>query len=143
LAATYAMKNGEGSAVPKNDVDNGGGQRDMQRDDLIIKIDAPEEYVPFATWDPDSPAVNATPYSHLSRPLRVTLEEGDVLYLPALWYHKVSQSCNDDGICCAVNYWYDLDFSGSFWSTTNFVRSVGLMSMQEMEQEEKKQKTKD
>lgn len=144
LAATYAMKNGEGSAVPKNDVDNGGGQRDMQRDDLIIKIDAPEEYVPFATWDPDSPAVNATPYSHLSRPLRVTLEEGDVLYLPALWYHKVSQSCNDDGICCAVNYWYDLDFSGSFWSTANFVRSVGLMSMQEMEQEEKKkQKTKD
>jgi len=85
--------------------------------------------VPFATWDPDEPEENETPYSRYSQPLRVTLEEGDMLYLPTLWYHKVSQSCNDEGICCAVNYWYDLDFSGGFWSTANFVRSVGLLSM--------------
>lgn len=100
-------------------------------EELIIKIDEPEEYVPFATWDPDEPEKNATPFSQYSRPLRVTLEEGDMLYLPALWYHKVSQSCNDEGICCAVNYWYDLDFSGGFWSTANFVRSVGLLSLSE------------
>lgn len=103
---------------------------DHEMTHLVMAVDEPEEYVPFATWDPDEPAVNATPYSRLSQPLRVTLQEGDMLYLPALWYHKVSQSCSEEGICCAVNYWYDLDFSGGFWSTANFVRSTGLLSMQ-------------
>lgn len=41
--------------------------------------------VPFATWDPDRPDENATPYSKLAEPMRVTLEEGDMLYLPAMW----------------------------------------------------------
>jgi jumonji domain-containing protein 7 len=115
LAATYRPK----STVP--------GERGKQ--DLVVAIDEPQEYVPFATWDPDTPLADPTPYSPYSQPLRVTLDEGDMLYLPALWYHKVSQSCNEEGICCAVNYWYDLDFSGGFWSTANFVRSAGLLSM--------------
>ncbi|KAI0541041.1 cupin-like domain-containing protein [Xylaria digitata] len=41
--------------------------------------------VPFATWDPDTPKVRATPYSHLAEPMRVSLEPGDMLYLPAMW----------------------------------------------------------
>jgi jumonji domain-containing protein 7 len=116
LAATYTPRQ-------SNTQDN------SEDADLVIAVDEPEEYVPFATWDPDEPGENATPYSRYSQPLRVTLEEGDMLYLPALWYHKVSQTCNDEGICCAVNYWYDLDFGGGFWSTANFVRSVGLLSV--------------
>lgn len=50
-----------------------------------------------------------------------------MLYLPALWYHKVSQSCDGEGICCAINYWYDMEFSGSFWSMASFVRGVGMV----------------
>lgn len=54
-------------------------------------MDSPEagkevEPVPFAIWDPDSPHENATPYSKLAEPMRVTLREGDMLYLPAMWY---------------------------------------------------------
>ncbi|RDI83334.1 hypothetical protein Vi05172_g6720 [Venturia inaequalis] len=88
--------------------------------------DVPPHTLPFATYDPDSPLDTATPFSLLSKPLRVTLDPGDMLYLPALWYHKVSQSCDEEKICCAINYWYDMEFSGSFWSMAGFVRGVGM-----------------
>lgn len=83
-----------------------------------------EDAVPVAIWDPDLPEEKATPYSHLAKPLRVTLNEGDMLYLPAMWYHKVSQTAGEEGFVCAVNYWYDMDFSGPFWSQNNFIREV-------------------
>ena len=46
--------------------------------------------VPFATWDPDCVDKDEgesewTKYAKFARPVRVTLEEGDMLYLPALW----------------------------------------------------------
>ncbi|PQE33443.1 phospholipase A2 protein [Rutstroemia sp. NJR-2017a WRK4] len=93
---------------------------------LGIQLDTPLSQVPVATWDPDEPEQRTTEYSHLAQPVRVTLEKGDMLYLPALWYHKVGQSCGDDGVCVAVNYWYDMDFGGSFWPLCNFARNVAL-----------------
>ncbi|ESZ98395.1 hypothetical protein SBOR_1273 [Sclerotinia borealis F-4128] len=72
---------------------------------LIIELDSPATELPIATWDPDQPSKNPTKYSHLAQPMHVTLEKGDMLYLPALWYHKVGQSCGDEGICVAANYW--------------------------------------
>ncbi|KAH8801572.1 cupin-like domain-containing protein [Xylogone sp. PMI_703] len=86
-------------------------------------------FVPFATWDPDRRMVNATRYSELARPMRVTLEAGDMFYLPALWFHKVSQSCSEEGLCVAVNYWYDMDFSGSFYPLCNLARSTALAAL--------------
>ncbi|KAF1927692.1 Clavaminate synthase-like protein [Didymella exigua CBS 183.55] len=124
LAGTYAPRRRDHAAE---------GAEDAETEKLVIQIDEPATYVPFATWDPDVPSVNATPYSKYAQPMRVALDEGDMLYLPALWYHKVSQSCNDEGLCCAVNYWYDLDFGGGFWSTAGFVRTVGLLSAQDGE----------
>ena len=40
------------------------------------------------------------------------------------WYHKVSQTVGEEGFACAVNYWYDMDFSGSFWSANGFLRDI-------------------
>jgi jumonji domain-containing protein 7 len=42
------------------------------------------EKVPFAIWDPDKKS-HQTSYSKFAKPLRVTLEKGDMLYLPAIW----------------------------------------------------------
>lgn len=65
--------------------------RKVASDELELVMDSGNEqdgdngHVPFATWDPDHPGENPTPYSKLSEPIRVTLEEGDMLYLPAMW----------------------------------------------------------
>jgi len=85
--------------------------------------------VPFPTWDPDDVLVTPTKYSKFTQPLRLTLHAGDMLYLPKLWYHKVSQSCSEEGLCCAVNYWYDMDFGGSFYPLCTFVRSAALVAL--------------
>ncbi|OLN84445.1 JmjC domain-containing protein 7 [Colletotrichum chlorophyti] len=103
------------------ELDTREGQGGNDEDDAEITV-------PFATWDPDHPDSNATPYSRLAEPVRVTLEPGDMLYLPAMWYHKVSQSCpeNGEGFVLAVNYWYDMEFSGPLYPLSAFVRNVSL-----------------
>ncbi|EXF74588.1 phospholipase A2 [Colletotrichum fioriniae PJ7] len=103
------------------------------------KETATSNTVPFATWDPDQPHVNATPYSHLAEPVRVTLEPGDMLYLPAMWYHKVSQFCPEDGegFVLAVNYWYDMEFSGPLYPLSAFVRNVSLKTAPVTSQEKR------
>ncbi|GIZ46742.1 hypothetical protein CKM354_000985500 [Cercospora kikuchii] len=82
------------------------------------------ELVPTPIWDPDEPDARASLYSKSSKPMRVTLYEGDMMYLPAMWYHKVSQSSGEEGYSCSVNYWYDMDFSGSFWAQNNYLRET-------------------
>lgn len=94
-AATYILRN--------ENVKGEGG--DIGISDLEARFDEPKEDVQWALWDPEVPDERGTAYSKLVKPLKVTLNEGDMLYLPALWYHKVSQSCGEEGFCCAVNYW--------------------------------------
>lgn len=55
-----------------------------QGDDLVLKTEDGDN-VPFAIWNPDRPHANQTKYSHLAVPMRVTLNPGDMLYLPAMW----------------------------------------------------------
>jgi hypothetical protein len=43
-------------------------------------------------------------------PLHVTVKRGEMLYLPAMWYHQVAQS----DVTVAVNYWHDMKFDQVF-----------------------------
>lgn len=74
-------------------------------------------------WIPISPLLsrsylnNAFPYYQYARPETITVEAGQILYLPSGWFHHVTQQCGtwDDGNsapCIAVNYWYDMDYEG-------------------------------
>lgn len=52
---------------------------------LDLHLDEDTEAVPLATWDPDDPGKSPTEFSHLADPIHVTLNPGDMLYLPAMW----------------------------------------------------------
>ncbi|KAL8660520.1 MAG: hypothetical protein Q9202_006475 [Teloschistes flavicans] len=54
-------------------------------DGFSLVREASKDKVPWPIWDPDKPDINQTALSYLSRPLRVELAPGDLLYLPTLW----------------------------------------------------------
>ncbi|KAJ6787551.1 hypothetical protein PWT90_00634 [Aphanocladium album] len=100
-----------------------------QEGELWLCLDQDATPIPFVTWDPDYPDRNCVSLSRFARPVRVTLEPGDMLYLPAMWYHKVTQSVADNdpnGFVVAVNYWYDMNFTGPLFPTAAFLREVKI-----------------
>lgn len=63
-------------------------------------------WLPFDPEDARENLLTGHPPLRLSHPLRVRVRAGQVLYIPAMWYHRVSQS----QFTIAVNYWYDQRF---------------------------------
>jgi jumonji domain-containing protein 7 len=85
----------------------------------------PEGYVPAPIWDPDRPEENTSPYSMHAKPFLVTLEPGDMLYLPTGWYHKVKLEADPvENFCCSVNHWYHMDYDGPNHTTSIFIRDL-------------------
>lgn len=56
-------------------------------------------------------------YTHT---IHVTVKAGDLLYLPALWFHRVTQSCET----VAINYWYDMQLDTPIWTMVEFLRQL-------------------
>lgn len=57
--------------------------------------------------DEPSEGGTGTHIPHFPPPLRVTVHAGEVLYLPAHWWHSVAQRADASGRVVAVNYWHD------------------------------------
>ncbi|CAJ1925901.1 unnamed protein product [Cylindrotheca closterium] len=54
------------------------------------------------------------------KPLEIRVREGEMLYLPSLWFHRVTQSCETVG----VNYWYDMRFDSPSWCYFTFLQQL-------------------
>ncbi|XP_072032141.1 bifunctional peptidase and (3S)-lysyl hydroxylase JMJD7-like [Amphiura filiformis] len=70
-------------------------------------IDDPEVgQLPWIPIDPQEPDLNKWPCYSKAKPLHVTVNAGEMLYLPSLWFHHVRQ----DQATIAVNFWYDMEY---------------------------------
>lgn len=78
-------------------------------------IEEASEEVPWITTDP--PAEKA---------IDVTVRPGDVLYLPAMWFHKVRQSNGPPGGTgtIAVNFWFDMSFDSPAYHLQRMIKSL-------------------
>ncbi|KAK3730750.1 hypothetical protein QZH41_007120 [Actinostola sp. cb2023] len=65
-----------------------------------------EKCIPWVSIDPLNPDFQSYPDYAKARPITCTVNAGDTLYLPSLWFHHVQQSHK----CIAVNFWYDMDY---------------------------------
>ena len=82
-----------------------------------IKLDDDAAEIPWIDMDPLSPDDENMMAASGARMRTVTVNQGEMLYLPSGWYHHVSQQCGlwNDGCvapCIAMNYWYDMDYEG-------------------------------
>lgn len=80
-----------------------------------IVADPSGELVPWFPVDSESPSPSLqSQYPHArhdrATPLRVTVRAGETLYLPSLWYHRVSQRPDAEGRTIAINFWFDMAF---------------------------------
>ncbi|KAL3778506.1 LOW QUALITY PROTEIN: hypothetical protein ACHAWO_003913 [Cyclotella atomus] len=55
-----------------------------------------------------------------SHPIKVFVSKGEMLYIPSLWLHRVTQTTETVGI----NYWYDMKFDSAHWCYFNFLQQL-------------------
>ncbi|XP_065195925.1 bifunctional peptidase and (3S)-lysyl hydroxylase Jmjd7-like [Sycon ciliatum] len=81
-------------------------QLDLASREFSVVDEKDHGVIPWIPLDPQKPDLNRWPQYRHAHPLRCTLKAGDMLFLPSMWYHHVSQSQG----AIAVNYWYDMAF---------------------------------
>ena len=64
--------------------------------------------------------IEAFPLLEHAHVMDVRVQAGGLLYLSALWYHCVTQSCETLG----VNYWYDMRFESPAWCYFHFLQQL-------------------
>lgn len=115
----------------------GGMTYDVKRHSEKAPYALKEDDTPGTPWIPidpteaiDSPRnVKWKRYARGLKPLSITVEEGMTLFLPAGYYHHVSQEGDSEGLCIAINYWYESTAAfGSHWSLLEFAREIGDMT---------------
>ncbi|CAM9573509.1 unnamed protein product [Scytosiphon promiscuus] len=70
------------------------------------ELDGPNKVIFSSSVRLDDPDFDRHPRLKRCRPYRVTLREGDVLYMPAFWHHEVRSYPDEDEGNVAVNFWF-------------------------------------
>lgn len=82
---------------------------------------ATQPWIGVDPWAPRSELARRFPlYARYASSATVRVRAGEVLYLPALWYHQVSQTC----YTVAVNMWHDADFCGPAWAYYSMCKAL-------------------
>lgn len=75
---------------------------------------------------------NQHPLLSLAHPIRVHVKAGEMLYVPALWFHRVTQTCETVGI----NYWYDMQFDSPAWCYFNLLQQLQVVEPETIDKEQ-------
>ncbi len=79
-----------------------------------------QEFTHWLTVNPDSKRdwknFGLQKYEDLIKPYQYHIEvkKGEVMYLPSLWLHQVSQINKKNEAVIAVNHWFDMEFGNNF-----------------------------
>ena len=83
--------------------------------------------VPWIAIDPLNPDLEKYPMYGNTSPVTCTVNAGEMLYLPSLWFHHVQQSHG----CIAINFWYDMEYDIKY-NYFKFVESVSDIAKKEL-----------
>jgi jumonji domain-containing protein 7 len=74
---------------------------------IVSKTQGEEQMqVPWIPVDPLEPNYAKHPRFRFARSMSVQLDQGDLLYLPSLWYHHVqAHRTSPNGLVIACNWW--------------------------------------
>ena len=78
----------------------------------VAEGNATEPTMRWIAANPQNPDYEKHPRFKHAQAVHVTVNAGQALYLPSLWFHQVGQTGSEDcgDNCIAVNYWYDMKF---------------------------------
>lgn len=110
------LGNGNWKVVP--DVD---GFEECGVNNVVKWIEADVE--PLLEQSTRTKQINRFPLLERVHPIKITVRAGEMLYLPSLWFHRVTQTCETLGI----NYWYDMKFDSPLWCYFNFLQQLTLV----------------
>jgi hypothetical protein len=73
----------------------------------------------FSRFNPDKPDFKKYPSSERATPIEVYLKEGDLLYIPSLWWHHIRNT--EDSI--ALNFWWNTGWKSAIaWGAATYKR---------------------
>lgn len=125
--ATYIKKSGD-------DDNNNKFQVQIDGTDVLLPYNCTsediEEYTDasktlFPTVNPASKTINQPHiYTQHCKVYKVVLKPGDMLYIPALWYHQVVITASP---CISINHWYPSSTMRPLWAHWDYLRASSLI----------------
>lgn len=105
-----------------------------------LELEKPPRHVPWcsiinphiSSIDRDRQISEFPLYFNGPKPFQCTINPGEILYLPSMWFHHVRQSPDSNGRTIAINYWYDMQFDIKY-AYFNFLQSMHHPSIEKTE----------